>query len=192
MKEFPDKKYNIIYVDPPWKYGDSRNYKCKNNPNGAGGASKHYKVMDLEAIKNLPVEPLIDEGSCFLFMWCTGPKMNWGIEVLKAWGFKYVTIPFVWIKTKNNSNEVRKDGIGCYTNNNAEYVLLGRVGKYQRANTGVPQVLLHRKMKHSKKPNIMRENIIKLIGDLPRIELFAREHTPGWDVWGDEIEEEVK
>lgn len=185
--KLPNKKYNIIYADPPWKYADSRDYAIKNNPTGAGGAVKHYPVMTLEEIKNIPVIDIVNKKSCFLFLWCTGPKMDWGIEVLKSWGFRYVTIPFVWIKTKNNSNDIRYDGIGCYTNNNAEYCLLGRIGKYQRANTGVRQILLHRKLKHSQKPDEIRNRIIRLIGDLPRIELFARNKFHKWDFWGNGI-----
>ena len=185
------KKYNIIYVDPPWKYDDSRNYSVKNNPTGAGGANKHYNVMSLEEIKKLSIQKIINYESCFLFMWCTGPKMDWGIEVLKSWGFKYVTIPFVWVKMKKDMSDIRKDGIGCYTNNNAEYVLLGRIGRYQRANTGIPSVILHPKMRHSEKPDETRERIVNLIGDLPKIELFARKRVKNWDCWGNEVEGDI-
>jgi len=187
MSNFPQGKFNIIYADPPWKYGDSRNYKVKNNPSGAGGASKHYAVMSLEGIKSLPVADLIDRESCFLFLWCTGPKMDWGIEVLKSWGFKFVTIVFDWVKVKNDYSGIRHDGIGCYTNNNTEYVLLGRVGKYQRANTGVRKIIEAPKMGHSQKPPEVADRIVKLIGDLPRIELFARDRKEGWEAWGNEI-----
>lgn len=183
-----DKQYNIILMDPPWKYGDSRNYKVKNNPTGAGGASKHYPVMGLKELKELPIQNIINPESCFLFMWCTGPKMDWGIECMKAYGFKFVTIPFVWVKVKNDLSDIRYDGIGCYTNNNAEYVLLGRIGKYQRANTGVRQIVTYSpKGKHSKKPDEIRGRIVRLIGDLSRIELFAREKVDGWDSWGNEV-----
>lgn len=185
-----DKKYQIIYADPPWKYSDSRNYKTKNNPTGAGGASKHYKVMTLEEIKNLSVQN-ISADDCFLFMWCTGPKMDWGIDVIKAWGFQFVTIPFVWIKMKNDMSEPRADGIGCYTLNNAEYILLGRKGKYTRNSTKVKQIIMTPKYEHSEKPDEARNRIVELIGDLPRIELFARKKVSGWDCWGNEVESDI-
>ena len=184
------KKYNIIYADPPWSYYDKRDNPIKNNPNGAGGASKHYKCMKLEKLKDLPIKEICDE-NCILFMWATFPKLDEAIELMKSWGFKYKTVAFVWIKMKNDMSEPRGDGIGFYTNNNAEIVLIGRKGKYWRNERNVRQIILEPKTKHSEKPAITRENIIRLMGDLPRIELFAREKTEGWDVWGNEVESEV-
>ena len=195
---FPDKKYRIIYADPPWRYDDRRDNKGKNNPTGAGGASKHYECMKLEDIKSIPVGSIADN-NCMLFLWATSPFMKNAIEVMECWGFKFRTIPFVWVKMKNDMSEPRKDGIGNYTLSNAEYVLLGRKGGYWRNSTKVKQILLHRKMEHSKKPDEVRNRIVELCGDLPRIELFARQRFEGWDVWGLEspretqlmIEEEV-
>jgi len=183
--ELPNKKYNIIYADPAWKYNDKRNGEGKNNPNGAGGALKHYKCMDIEEIKSLRVPEITDE-NCMLFLWATSPFMKAAIEVIESWGFKFITIPFVWIKMRNDMSEPRKDGIGNYTLNNAEYVLLGRKGKYWRNSTKVKQILLNPKMGHSKKPEEIRKRIEELCGDLPRIELFARDKAEGWDVWGNE------
>jgi site-specific DNA-methyltransferase (adenine-specific) len=186
---FPtDKKYKIIYADPPWKYGDARNYPTKNNPTGAGGAVKHYEVMSLEELRILPVQSIADE-DCALFMWATGPKMDWAVDVIKAWGFRFVTIPFVWIKVKNDYSDVRKDGIGSYTLNNAEYILLGKKGAYWRESTTVKQVGMYPKLKHSEKPKEFREAIVSLLGDVSRIELFARQKVKGWDYWGNEIGE---
>jgi N6-adenosine-specific RNA methylase IME4 len=184
------KKYNIILCDPPWKYEDGRNTPTKNNPSGAGGASKHYPTLSLDEIKAFPV-PEITDTSCMLLMWCTGPKMDWGIEILKYWGFHFCTIPFVWIKIKHNSNEIRLDGIGSYTLNNAEYVLLGRKGKYWRKSTKVKQIIFSQKMKHSEKPEELKRRIVDLFGDVPRIELFCRRKTKGWDVWGNEVVSDI-
>jgi N6-adenosine-specific RNA methylase IME4 len=183
MIELPNKKYQIIYADPPWKYDDSRDYPTKNNPSGAGGASKHYVTMEIDDIKSLPVKEIVDE-NCMLFLWTTSPFMKKAIEVIEAWGFEFITIPFVWIKRENDTSEPRKDGIGSYTLNNAEYVLLGRKGKYWRNSTLVKQIILAPKGEHSRKPLETRNRIVQLLGDLPRIELFAREKTEGWDVWG--------
>ena len=185
-----NKRYQIIYADPPWSYNDKRTHSGKNNPNGAGGAEKHYETMDYEAIANLPIQDIADE-NCHLFLWATMPLLNEAMYVLKRWGFKYVTVVFVWIKMKNDMSAVRGDGIGAYTLNNAEIVLLGRKGKYTRASTKVKQIIQTPKTKHSEKPPDIRNRIVELIGDLPRIELFARQKTDGWDVWGNEITNDI-
>jgi site-specific DNA-methyltransferase (adenine-specific) len=108
-------------------------------------------------------------------------------KVIKAWGFDYKTFGFVWVKMTNNMSKVRGDGIGNYTIQNAEYCLIGLKGKYWRNKTGVKQILLAPKQEHSKKPSEARERILELCGDLPRIELFARQHADGWDCWGNEV-----
>jgi len=185
------KKYNIILADPPWSYSDKRDNPTKNNPNGAGGATKHYNCMKIEDLKKLNVNELADE-DCMMFMWATFPKLDSALELMKAWGFKYRTVAFVWVKMKNDMSEPRGDGIGFYTNNNAEIVLLGRKGKYWREEKNVRQIILEPKSKHSKKPDEIKERIVRLMGNIPRIELFSRDKTEGWDVWGNEIESDIK
>lgn len=188
----PHKKYRIIYADPPWKYNDKRNTAGKNNPSGAGGASKHYNCMDIDEIKSLPIQNITDD-NCMLFLWVTSPMMEKAFEVIKCWGFKYCTIVFVWIKMKNDFSDYRKDGIGNYTLSNAEYVLLARKGKYWRNSTKVKQIVLAPKpIKHSKKPEEIRRRIVELCGNVPRIELFARQRFEGWDVWGLEAPKETQ
>jgi site-specific DNA-methyltransferase (adenine-specific) len=183
-------EYKIIYADPPWRYNDKRNKKGKNNPTGAGGSLKHYECMNIADIMALNINQ-IAEKDCMLFLWTTSPFMKEAINILEFWGFKFITIPFVWVKMRNDMSEPRKDGIGNYTLNNAEYVLLGRKGKYWRNSTKVKQILLHQKLKHSEKPEEIKKRIVQLCGDLPRIELFAREKTEGWDAWGKEIIEKL-
>jgi len=185
------KKYQIIYADPPWSYKDKRTHAGKNNPTGAGGAEKHYKTMCLENIKNLPVKNIADT-NCHLFLWATCPLLPDAIEVLKSWGFKYIGVCYVWVKMKNDMSDFRRDGIGNYTLNNAELCLLGRKGEYKRESRTEKQIILHPKTKHSQKPKYARESIVRLIGNLPRIELFAREKTEGWDVWGNEVESNIE
>jgi len=179
------KKYQIIYADPPWEYNDKRNTPCKNNPSGAGGCAKHYDTMSLDELKQLPVKDITDN-NCMLLMWTTSPMMKKAIELIDSWGFKYRTIVFVWIKT-DSQGYVRKDGIGSYTLNNAEYVLLGRKGKYWRSSAKVKQVVLNKKTKHSEKPKEVYHRIVELFGDVPRIELFARNRFDGWDCYGNQL-----
>jgi N6-adenosine-specific RNA methylase IME4 len=172
------KKYNIIYADPPWTYDD----KCHS---GERGVEYKYDCMDIEEIKKLPVEE-IAENNCTLFMWVTWPMIAEGLDVIKAWGFKYKTIGFVWIKL----NKIAKSlfwGMGNWTRSNSEICLLAVRGKPKRVSKGVHSVIMSVIEKHSKKPDETRTRIITLMGDLPRIELFARQSSSGWDVWGNEI-----
>ena len=109
-----------------------------------------------------------------------------GLSVIKAWGFKYKTCAFTWVKkTKNNKNHF---GMGHYTRGNAELCLLGVQGKLQRQNGSVRQIVESQVRGHSQKPSVIRDKITQLYGELPRIELFAREKVKGWDTWGKEIE----
>lgn len=147
--------------------------------------------MKLEDIKKLPIHNLASD-DCYLFLWTTSPFMEKSFEVIKAWGFKYATIGFVWVKMKNDMSEVRGDGLGKYTISNAEYCLIARTGKYWREAKNVKQIIMTPKYTHSKKPDEIRNRIIKLCGDLPRVELFARQKADGWDVWGNEIKNDVE
>ena len=180
-----NKKYNIIYADPPWRYNDTRSGPGFKNPNGAGGANKHYPTMSLEDICAIPVKDITDD-SCMLFLWCTSSLLDYGFEVIKHWGFTYKTMGFVWVKmTKDYSKPY--SGMGHYTNQNAEFCLLGLKGKYWREARNVKQIIQEPRNKHSKKPVEIRERIVSLCGDLPKIELFARETAEGWDSWGNEL-----
>ena len=182
MIDFPNKKYNVIYADPPWDYGNTKNH----NGQFWGMADKHYDVMKLKDIKNLPVQN-ISHDNCYLFLWTTSPFMEKSFEVIKSWGFKYATVGFVWVKMKNDMSAVRGDGLGKYTISNAEYCLIARKGNYWRESKKEKQIILSPKDIHSKKPNEIRDRIVSLVGDVPRIELFARERFDGWDCWGNEV-----
>ncbi|MBO6333634.1 MAG: MT-A70 family methyltransferase [Coprococcus phoceensis] len=174
------KKYNIIYADPPWTY---RVYSSKGN---GRSAASHYPVMELEAIKALPVEQLAEK-DCTLFLWVTFPNLRESFEVIESWGFTFKTVAFVWIK-RNRKSDSLFWGMGYWTRANAEICLLATKGAPKRQSAGVHQVILSHIEEHSKKPAEARERIVELLGDLPRIELFARQKSPGWDVWGNEVE----
>ncbi len=174
------RKYSVIYADPPWHY---RTYSKK----GRGrSADSHYPTMDLEDIKALPVSEIAAK-DCALFMWLTFPCMLEAFEVLKAWGFEYKTVAFVWVKQNRKSDSLFW-GMGYWTRANAELCVLATKGHPKRMNTGVHQVIMTHIEEHSKKPNEARERIVRLMGDVPRIELFARQTPEGWDVWGNEVE----
>ena len=177
------KKYGIIYADPPWHY---RVYSKK----GAGrSAESHYPTMTIEEIQALPVSELADK-DCALFMWITFPLLKVSLSVLSAWGFKFKTIAFVWIKQNRKSDSLFW-GMGYWTRANAEFCVLATKGKPKRMAKNVHQVIVSHIEEHSKKPDEARRRIVRLMGDLPRIELFARQKSAGWDVWGNEVESDI-
>lgn len=177
---FPDNKYNIIYADPPWRF---RNYSDSTASRWVG---QHYDQMDLSAIKKLPISD-IAANDCVLFMWATFPTLPQAIEVIKAWGFTYKTVAFVWAK-QNRKSKGWFWGMGYWTRSNAEICIFATRGHPKRVSTKVHQLVVSPVEKHSKKPNEVRERIVELIGNLPRIELFARDRADGWDGWGLEYE----
>ena len=161
------KKYSIIYADPPWAY---RTYSKK----GQGrSAESHYPTMCIEDIKALPVGELAAK-DCALFLWITFPCLCEALEVLTAWGFSYKTVAFVWVK-QNRKNDDLFTGMGYWTRANAEICILATKGHPKRVDAGVRQVILSHIEEHSKKPDEARERIVRLMGDLPRLELFARQ-----------------
>lgn len=184
FQEFPDRKYSVIYADPPWSYQDKREKSSTGRI--CGGASTYYPTMSLDEIKSLPVQSLADD-NCLLFMWVTFPNLQEGLDTIAAWGFKYKTLGFSWLKT-NKKAGTPFFGIGSYTRSNCEVCLIGIKGKPKMASRAVSSALLAPVGRHSAKPPEVRERIVKLMGEVPRIELFARESTEGWDCWGNEVE----
>jgi N6-adenosine-specific RNA methylase IME4 len=174
----PDKKYEIIYADPPWKYKDTAS-------SGKRGASFKYDVQDHEWICSLPVKN-ITANNCVLFMWVTMPQLPNVFEVIKAWGFEYKTCGFTWVK-KNKIKDSWFMGMGNWTRSNSELCLLSVKGKPKRIDASILSVIDTPIEKYSKKPDVVKDHIVKLCGNLPRIELFARQKTKGWDVWGNEV-----
>lgn len=172
-----DKKYNIIYADPPWKYLGG----------GKKNASKHYSCMDITEIYKLgDIIQKISDDNCILFLWVTYPILPKALETIKYWGFKYSTLGFVWVK-RNKKADTWFFGLGNYTRANSELCLIATKGKIKRVSKSVSSVIDARIMEHSRKPDIVRDKIVELMGDLPRIELFARQYAEGWDCWGNEV-----
>lgn len=174
------KKYNIVYADPPWQYDRGK---------AQGGVDKQYATMSVEDICALPI-PELTEQDAVLFLWATFPKLPEALKVIKAWGFHYKSIAFLWLK-QNKSGEGWFYGLGFWTRGNAEICLLGTKGKPKRQSNRVHQFIISPLREHSRKPDEAREKIIELMGDLPRIELFARQRTDGWDAWGNEVESDI-
>lgn len=176
-----DKKYDIIYSDPPWQF------LTWSNKGKGRSAEKHYPTMQKAAIQDLPISKISSENSV-LFLWATAPCLIEAIELIKAWGFTYKTVGFTWIKQCKKSNKLFT-GMGYYTRANAEFCLLATKGKVlDRISHSVSQVIVSHIEEHSKKPAEVRDRITKLFGnDLKKIELFARQYADGWDCWGNEV-----
>ena len=163
----PKEKFSIIYADPPWRY---------EQKNRQGSAELHYPTMSIEEICSLPVADLAAKDSV-LFLWATFPQLPEALKVIKAWGFSYRSVAFVWIK-RNRRSYSWFYGLGYWTRGNAEICLLAVKGHPKRKSAGVHQLIVSPIERHSKKPDEARRKIVELMGDIPRVELFAREKKP--------------
>ena len=174
----PGKKYDIVYCDPPWDYKGSTQYKQDTI---TSGAISHYPTVKLSNLKEMTI-PNICATNCLLFMWTSSPHLDQAIELMKAWGFRYITIAFVWDKHITNPSH--------YTMSQIEICILGKRGKIPtpRGARNVKQFLSERRTAHSAKPNEIRERIHKMFPTQHKVELFARTKHEFFDVFGNEIE----
>lgn len=169
-----DKKYNTLYIDPPWP--ERGGGKIKR------GADRHYKLMTIKKIQALPIENLTEDNA-HLYLWTTNNYLQSALETIAIWGFNYKTI-ITWGKDKF--------GLGQYFRGQTEHCIFAVKGclpykvidgKRQQGTT----LLLAPRTKHSEKPEEMRERIEK-VSYSPYLEMFARKTYPGWDSWGNEVE----
>ena len=174
--------YQVIYADPPWTYRDKARA-------GDRGAACKYPVMTLPEIAALSVQA-ITLPDCALFLWATNPLLAEALHVMAAWGFTYKTVAFNWIKVCQDG-VTGKMGMGHWTRTGSELCLLGIRGRPKRVNAAVRQVVHAKVTRHSEKPHEVRERIVELLGDVPRVELFAREKFAGWAAWGNEIRSDI-
>lgn len=174
-------KYQIIYADPPW-------------PHRSGSRNKvvPYPVMKIQDICALPVSAIVEEDAV-LFLWVTDKYLEKAIKVIKCWGFHYTTIGFTWVKRTCTGKLSLQ--IGSWTLKSTELCLLGVRGKPHKLlkhRKGILQLTTARRKGHSVKPSTVRKRIELMFGNKPKkIELFARQKTKGWDVWGDEVESDI-
>jgi len=168
------RKYQIIYADPPWP----------ENSTMASGSSptNHYPCMTKGQLLSFPVIREVADENCLLFLWSPARHLEFAFNCANGWGFKYSTVAFVWNK--------RLPVVGMYNMTYCEFVLLFKKGKvplpYGARN--VKQYVEVTRTFHSKKPEEVRKRIEQMFPKASRIELFARQTSPGWDVWGNEVE----
>ena len=170
--------YNLVYADPAWAFD---NWSDKGEDRNA---NQHYPTMTVDEVAALPVGELASD-RCALAMWVTDPLLDRAIDVMKYWGFRFTTVLFTWTKEKPSGAE--HIGTGYYTRANPEMCLLGMMGSMPVRDRGVRQWRHAPVREHSRKPDEFADDLVRLFGDVPRVELFARTRRPGWDAWGNQI-----
>jgi N6-adenosine-specific RNA methylase IME4 len=183
------KTFAVTVADPPWTFETySEKGKETRSP------ERHYDCMSLDDIKALPVQQLAAR-DCALFLWTTMPRLPDAIGVIAAWGFKYKTAGFVWVKTTPSAKFISRDGdglhwgTGYWTRANAELCLLATKDAPKRRARDAHQVVIAPRREHSRKPDEIHDRIERLIGGT-YLEMFARRSRQGWTVWGDEVDQE--
>lgn len=175
-------QYELIYADPPWSYRDSANA-------GKRGSVHKYRCMSLGQICALDIQS-IAAPDCLLAMWWVPPMPAEALQVVRFWGFALRTMKgFTWHKRTTHGKSHM--GMGNLTRANTEDCLFAGRGKLKRVDAGIRQFIDAPIGRHSEKPAEARDRLVQLMGDVHRVELFAREAAPGWDVWGDEVESKV-
>jgi N6-adenosine-specific RNA methylase IME4 len=178
------KKYDIVYLDPPWDYKGQLQHS-KPGTGDTGGAARHYGTLKLSRLKQFPIQTILADDA-LVFMWVTNPHLDQGIELIKSWGLKYATVAFVWDKTKVNP--------GFYTMSQCELCIVAKKGKIPRPRgaRNIRQLVTHPREQHSKKPDDVRHRIEAMFPEQTKVELFAREKSEGWDCWGNETDSTVE
>ncbi len=179
-------KYRLIYADPPWTYRDKA-------ADGERGSAFKYQTMALPDICRLPVWDVADPDSCLLAMWWVSTQPLEALKVVDAWGFRLMTMKgFTWHKT-NRKKGNSAIGMGHMTRGNSEDCLFAVRGRLpERKDASICQHITAPRMEHSAKPPVIRDLLVGLLGDIPRIELFARESADGWHTWGNECDNNIE
>jgi N6-adenosine-specific RNA methylase IME4 len=183
LKGFPKKKYSVIYADPPWRYSTGL-YQDKGRPRAK--VQEKYPTMQSKDIAELPVKSIAKDNSV-CFMWTTDSHLESALKVMKAWGFEYKTIAFTWVKMSNKGNVLYN--FSPYTLKSTEICIVGVRGTLSKVKkiNNIKGLVFAERLFHSKKPDKIRDMISRWCGYKSRIELFARNKTKGWDVWGNQI-----
>ena len=179
------KKYSIIYADPPWQFSN-----VKTGGSLKSSAESKYMTTSIEDLKAMDVNSLAADDA-LLVMWWVGSMPQEAIDLVNAWGFTLKNMNgIVWNKLTANNNP--HFGMGFYTRAGSESCLIATKGKFKPASRSVRAVFRAEEqiqfegkiLRHSEKPKQVRELIVELAGDLPRLEMFNRDDS--WDVFGNE------
>lgn len=184
----PRKHFGAILADPPWHFQVWAGARRDGKGLPCSAKSPDYDMMTDEQIAAMPVADLAAP-DCVLFMWTCWPVLQRSFLILDAWGFKYKTCAFSWLKADPYRlfvfNEDIFKGLGYWTRANTEPCLLATRGKPKRLSGNVLQGIVSKRREHSRKPDEIHERIEQLVPG-PYLELFARQQRPGWTAWGNE------
>lgn len=176
-----NSNYQLIYADPPW------HFRVRSKKGEGRSAKNHYPVMSTADIAELPVSKIGAKNSVLL-MWAIDPMLDVAFDVIKAWGFRFKTVGFYWVKENVKSGGFFT-GLGYYTRANPEQCLLATRGAgLKRKDRIVRRLIVAPRGRHSAKPIEAYHRIERLFGNVSRIELFARRRRAGWDAFGNQVQ----
>jgi N6-adenosine-specific RNA methylase IME4 len=187
------RHYGAVVIDPPSRFRSFTAVQSQNW-NSRRDNERHYHVMAHDELAALPVAELASPDGCHLFLWTSGPFLPQAFELIEAWGFRFSTRAFTWIKTKRGwtpgdplTEQDLHVGLGLTVRHQTEMVLLARRGNCRRQAKNVREIIVAARREHSRKPAEFYSRVqAYCVG--PYLELFARERRPGWDAWGDECD----
>jgi N6-adenosine-specific RNA methylase IME4 len=187
----PRGYFGAIAADPASHFSSYTAVQSQNW-NSRRDNERHYKTMSFDEIAALPVKGLAAPEGCHLFLWTSGPFLPQALRLIDAWGFKYSTRAFTWLKTKRGWNGIspltESDfhiGLGLTVRHQTEIVLLARRGNCRRQRKDVRELILAPRREHSRKPDEFYRRVEQYCAG-PYLDLFAREKRPNWSTWGDE------
>lgn len=180
MEPLPAGPFEVIYADPPWEYDAREQFGFKGDVGvTTGGAINHYPTLTIAELCELGVADVAARNA-LLFLWTTGPQLAAAMDVIRAWGFAYKTVAFVWDKERINP--------GYYTLSQTELCLVGKRGTIPapRGIRNARQLIRETRGAHSAKPSEARRRIERMFPSQRKLELFARHSAPGWECWGNQ------
>jgi N6-adenosine-specific RNA methylase IME4 len=185
--------YGAIVADPASHFRSYTAIQC-GNPSSRRDNERHYRTMSFAELAALPVKDLAAPDGCHLFLWTSGPFLPQALQLLEAWGFKYSTRAFIWLKTRRSWESgdplLESDfpiGLGLTVRHQTEIVLLGRRANCRRRRKDVRELILAPRREHSRKPDEFYRRVEQYCAG-PYVDLFARERRINWDCWGDELD----
>lgn len=171
-----NKKYSIIYANPLWKQRKKQELE-KND------------FISIKELKELNIKNIIDKNA-ILFLWVKFSLLQEALYIMHVWGFKYKTLGFSWIKLSSKNKQILLTN-SSYTKENCEICLIGIKGKFRILDKNISSCIISESDEDNEKPNIIRDNIVRMCGDLPRLELFATKEIEGWDIYSNDIESSI-
>ena len=197
VSPLPPGPYRLCLMDPPWAFRTFAGADRTPTAKSFREAEDHYSTMSIDDMAALPVGAMMAKDSA-IAMWVVGSHMDAAIELAAAWGFAFKTDLFCWLKQRLvDAQQVDlftgdipppRISMGYYTRKQKEDCWLFTRGKgLPVLDRGVRQVIVRPSEGHSRKPAEQYSRLESLFGDVPRIEMFARNTAPGWDAWGNEV-----